>query len=137
MTIKTEPVIVTFGLLDPRSAENAEVIERPFEKGVAAGVSATVPTEIFGLNGFHTLRAAYSDARGIDLDEIGPIRPPSLGSGPVTKKGYWFGSYAIQQNLFQSETIRRSAGACSGSRRNPMQTPHPSDRRHACRPRRQ
>ncbi len=104
MTIKTAPVIVTFGLLDPRSAENPRVIERPFEKGVAAGVSATVPTEIFGLSGYHTLRAAYSDARGIDLDEIAQIRPPSLGSGPVTKKGYWFGSYAIQQNLFQSET---------------------------------
>ncbi len=46
VTIKTAPVIVTFGLLDPRSAENPRVIERPFEKGVAAGVSATVPTEI-------------------------------------------------------------------------------------------
>jgi porin len=103
MTIKTAPVIVTFGLLDPRSAENPRVIERPFEKGVAAGVSATVPTEIFGLNGYHTFRAAYSDARGIDLDEIGPIRP-LVSPSVVTKKGYWFGSYAIQQNLFQSET---------------------------------
>jgi porin len=104
VTVKTEPVTLAFGVLDPRSAENPRVIERPFEKGVAAGVSATVPTEIFGLSGFHAFRAAYSDARGIDLDEIAQIRPPSLGSGPVTKKGYWFGSYAIQQNLFQSET---------------------------------
>ncbi len=105
VTIKTAPVIVTFGLLDPRSAENPRVIERPFEKGVAAGVSATVPTEFFGLSGFHTFRAAYSDARGIDLDEIGPIRPLAVASGAiVTKKGYWFGSYAIQQNFFQSET---------------------------------
>ena len=103
VTIKTAPVIVTFGVLDPRSAENPKVIEHPFEKGVAAGVSATVPTEIFGLSGFHTLRAAYSDARGVDLDEIGPIRPLA-GASVVTKKGYWFGSYAIQQNLFQSET---------------------------------
>jgi porin len=105
VTIKTEPVILTLGVLDPRSAENPRVIERPFEKGVAAGASATVPTEIFGLRGFHTFRAAYSDARGIDLDEIAQIRPPSLiGGSVVTKKGYWFGSYAIQQNLFQSET---------------------------------
>ena len=83
-------------------AENPKVIEHPFEKGVAAGVSATVPTEIFGLSGFHTFRAAYSDARGMDLDDIGAIRP--LVASVVTKKGYWFGSYAIQQNLFQSET---------------------------------
>jgi porin len=105
VTVKTAPVILALGVLDPRSAENPKVIEHPFEKGVAAGVSATVPTEIFGLSGFHTFRAAYSDARGIDLDEIAQIRPPSLVSGSVvTKKGYWFGSYAIQQNLFQSET---------------------------------
>ena len=103
LTIKTAPVNVTFGLLDPRSAENPKVVERPFEKGVAAGVSATFPTEIFGLNGFHTFRAAYSDARGVDLDEIAQIRPLA-GAAIVTKKGYWFGSYAIQQNLFQSES---------------------------------
>jgi len=103
VTIKTEPVILTLGVLDPRSAENPRVIERPFERGVAAGASATVPTEIFGLRGFHTFRAAYSDARGIDLDEIAQIRPPSLiGGSVVTKKGYCFGSYAIQQNFFQS-----------------------------------
>ena len=102
VTIKTAPVILTLGVLDPRSAENPRVIERPFEKGVAAGVSATVPTEIFGLRGFHTFRAAYSDARGIDLDEITQIRP-LVGASVVTKKGYWFGSYAIQQNLFQAQ----------------------------------
>ncbi len=62
-----------------------------------------MPTEIFGLSGFHTFRAAYSDARGMDLDEIGPISP-LVSPSVVTKKGYWFGSYAIQRNLFQSET---------------------------------
>ena len=67
------------------------------------GGSATIPTEIAGLRGFHTFRAAYSDARGIDLDEIADARHPLAAVGAVTKKGYWFSSYAVQQNLFQSE----------------------------------
>jgi len=103
-TIKTAPIILTLMVADPRSAQNPRVIERPFEKGVGAGLSATIPTEIAGLRGFHTLRGAYSNARGFDLDDIGGT-PPRLAAGgrPSTKKGYRFASYAFQQNLFQSD----------------------------------
>jgi porin len=110
LTFKTDPVVqkspATFALVvaDPRSALDPRVIEHPLEKGWAAGASATLPVEIAGLQGFHTLRAAYSNARGIDLEAVAdqPL-PPSLAAVKL-KKGYWFTSYAIQQYLVQSET---------------------------------
>ena len=101
VTLKTEPAILTLAVVDPRSAQNPQVIEHPFEKGVAVGGSATIPTEIAGLRGYHTFRTAYSDARGVDLDDIAAPRPPSAAGAVTTKKGYWFSSYAVQQNLFQ------------------------------------
>ncbi len=52
----------------------------------------------------NTLRAAYSNARGIDLEDITDLsRPSALSSLVTTKKGFWFTSYAIQQNIVQSE----------------------------------
>lgn len=105
VAIKTKPVDFTLMVADPRSAIDPRVIERPFEKGVAVGGAATVKTRIAGLRGFHTLRAAYSNARGVDLENIDADlpRPSAAGRPTATKKGYWFTSYAIQQNLFQSE----------------------------------
>ncbi|PWB82175.1 MAG: porin, partial [Methylocystaceae bacterium] len=104
VTMKTKPVDLALMVADPRSAIDPRVIERPFEKGVAVGGSATFKAEIAGLRGFHTLRAAYSNARGVDLEEIGAsTRPPATSPSVATKKGYWFASYAIQQNLVQSE----------------------------------
>jgi porin len=104
MRIKAAPFDVALMIADPRSAIDPRVIERPFEKGVAVGGSATLSTEIAGLRGFHTLRAAYSNARGIDLERIDELdRPLSSNRSAATKKGYWFASYAIQQYLFQSE----------------------------------
>jgi porin len=104
VAIKTKPVDIALMVADPRSAIDPRVIERPFEKGVAVGGSATLKTEIAGLRGFHTLRAAYSNARGVDLEDIADIpRPSAVGRPTATRKGYWFASYAIQHNLFQSK----------------------------------
>jgi porin len=104
VTIKTEPINFALMIADPRSAINPRVIEHPFEKGVAVGGAATLKTQVAGLRGFHTLRAAYSNARGIDLEDIADLpRPSALGSSAGTKKGFWFTSYAIQQNFVQSE----------------------------------
>ena len=86
---------------DPRNAQQPRVIERPFERGVGAGVMLTVPVEIFGLNSFHTVRAAYSNARGFDLDDIGESATIARLRG-ISKKGYRFVSYAVQQYLVQS-----------------------------------
>jgi porin len=76
VTFKTEPFILTLAIIDPRSAIDPAVIENPFAKGRAWGAALTVPTELFGLRGFQTLRGAYSDAYGINLDTIADLRPP-------------------------------------------------------------
>jgi porin len=103
VTFKTEPFILTLAIIDPRSAIDPAVIEYPFAKGRAWGAALTVPTELFGLRGFQTLRGAYSDAYGINLDTIADLRPPPLPSPVSLKQGYWFTSYAVQQNLVQSD----------------------------------
>jgi porin len=103
-TLRTDPVDLAVMIADPRSAIDPRVVEHPFEKGLAVGGAATLKTEIAGLRGFHTWRAAYSNARGFDLDDITDLpRPAALGSAVRTKKGFWFTSYAIQQYLVQSE----------------------------------
>ncbi len=104
VAIKTEPVNFGFIIADPRSAIDPTVVAHPFAKGLAVGASATLKTKIAGLSGFHTLRAAYSNARGVDLEDIALVpRPLALGGSAGTKKGFWFASYAIQQYLVQSE----------------------------------
>jgi porin len=104
VTIKTEPINFALMVADPRSAIDPRVIERPFEKGLAVGGAATLKTEIAGLRGFHTLRAVYSNARGVDLEDTADLpRPSAISRSVTTKKGFWFTSYALQQNLVQSE----------------------------------
>ncbi len=99
VAIKTAPLSLALMIADPRSAIDPRVIKRPFEKGLAIGGSATLTTEIAGLHGFHTVRAAYSNARGVDLNDIAVPGVRAI----ATKKGYWFTSYAFQQYLVQSE----------------------------------
>ena len=125
VTIKTEPINFALMIADPRSAIDPRVIERPFEKGLAVGGAANFKTEIAGLRGFHTLRAAYSNARGIDLEDIPDLsRPSALGSLVTTKKGFWFTSYAIQQNFVQSEENPKVGGV--SSRLRPCRTAIPA-----------
>ncbi len=102
-TFKTDFAKIALGIADPRNAQDPRVLERPFEKGVVAGGFVTVPTEIGGLRGFHTIRAYYSNARGFDLDDVIGLRARLAAGVPVTKKGYWFTGYAIQQYLVQSD----------------------------------
>lgn len=102
--LKTKYFDLRVMVADPRNAQQARVITRPFERGVGAGLMATVPVEIGGLNGFHTLRFAYSNARGFDLDDIGETRASIARLRGLTKKGFWFVSYAVQQYFVQSAT---------------------------------
>ncbi|WP_442755028.1 carbohydrate porin [Methylocystis sp. JAN1] len=101
-TLKTD--VATFNLFfaDPRNAANPRVLERPFERGVGVVGGVTVPTQIAGLKGFHTVRGGYSNARGFDLDDIGELRTRLASLVGVTKKGFWVASYAIQQYLVQN-----------------------------------
>jgi porin len=103
VTLRTDPADFALMIADPRSAIDPRVVEHPFEKGLAVGGAATLKTEIAGLRGFHTLRAAYSNARGIDLEDISDLPRPSALGAVRTKKGFWFASYAIQQYFVQSE----------------------------------
>jgi porin len=101
-TLKTDVATFNLILADPRNAANPRVLERPFERGVGVVGGVTVPTEIAGLKGFHTLRGGYSNARGFDLDDIGELRTRLASLVGVTKKGFWLASYAVQQYLVQN-----------------------------------
>jgi porin len=102
-TLKTQPATFTFIFADPRNAQNPRVLERPFERGVAAVGGVTVPVTIAGLSGFHGVRGGYSNARGFDLDETDGVRARIASRQPVTKKGFWLAAYSFQQYLVQSD----------------------------------
>lgn len=101
-TLKTQPATFTVILVDPRNAQNPRVLERPFERGVAAVGAVTVPVTVFGLSGFHALRGGYSNARGFDLDDSDDLRARLSRRQVVTKKGFWLAAYTVQQYLVQS-----------------------------------
>lgn len=101
-TLKTEPATFTLTVADPRNAQNPKVLEHPFERGVGVVGGVTVPVPIMGLNGYHSLRGGYSNARGFDLDDTDDLRARLQARQPVTKKGFWLASYAVQQYLVQS-----------------------------------
>jgi porin len=101
-TLKTDFATATLVFADPRNAANPRVLQRPFERGVGVVGGVTVPIEIGGLRGFHTIRGGYSNARGFDLEETDDLRARLIARQPVTKKGFWLASYAVQQYLVAS-----------------------------------
>lgn len=101
--LKTHVGDFTFAVADPRNAEDPRVIQNPFERGVALTAGYTLPLKLADLQGYHSLRAAYSNARGFDLDDFNGLRARLSSGQTLTKKGYWFASYALQQFLMQSE----------------------------------
>lgn len=103
VTHKSRIGVINVAVVDPRNAQEPRVIQNPFKEGVALAGSWMIPTQILGLKSFHTLRAAYSNARGFDLDDIGDARQRIVRDASVTKKGFWLASYAVQQYLFQSD----------------------------------
>lgn len=101
--LKYAPYEFDFYLVDPRSAQSPRVIQRPFEVGVAFGAGVKVNSKMLGLNGSHTFRGEYSNANGINLSSVnefnGNIRSIN---GSTTKNGYYFASYLMTQNIYQS-----------------------------------
>jgi porin len=101
LSVKTTPATFTLMVYDPRTAQDPHVVDHPFAEGATTSLSATIPVPLFGLSGFHTFRVAYSSATGLDFDTVGELLLPT-GSGAVdTKQGYYYGSYAFQQFLWQ------------------------------------
>lgn len=103
VTHKSRIGVINFAVVDPRNAQEPRVIENPFKEGVVLAGSWMIPTQVLGLKSFHTFRAAYSNTRGFDLNDIGDARQRIVRDASVTKKGFWLASYAIQQYLFQSD----------------------------------
>ena len=101
LSVKTTPATFTLMVYDPRNAEDLNVIEHPFAQGTTTSLSATVPVPLGELSGFHTFRVAYSSATGLDLDTVGELLLPSGSAAVDTKQGYYYGSYAFQQYLWQ------------------------------------
>ena len=122
-TVKTAPATFTLMVYDPRNAQDLSVIEHPFSQGTTTSVSATVPITLFGLTGYHTLRAVYSTADGFNFDAVPQLFLPPGSQTKLTKRGYYFASYSLQQFLWQDPANPgRGWGAfaqISGSDANP------------------
>lgn len=99
--------IAAFGLFvyDPRSAQDNEVLENPFDDGVTLSLSVTVPAQLWGNTSIHRIRGVHSTQDGIDLRDISQLLlPPGAGRELGERSGYWFFSYAFQHFFFQDKT---------------------------------
>jgi len=101
--LKTNAGIFNFAVADPRNAEDPRVLRNPFERGVAFTGGYTLPLKLMDLQGYHNIRVAYSNARGFDLDDFSGLRARITNGQTITKKGYWFAGYSIQQYLVQNK----------------------------------
>ncbi len=100
-TVNAAPVTFTLMVYDPRSAQDPDVLSHPFSQGTTSSLSAKVQTSFFGLTGYQTVRGVYSTAEGFNFDDAPQlILPPGLQTTNLTKQGYYFGSYAVQQFLW-------------------------------------
>ena len=99
--VKTAPATFTLMVYDPRNAQDLDVIKRPFSQGATTSLSAKVPLTLFGLTGYHTLRGIYSTAEGFNFDDAPQLHSAAGSQTKLTKQGYFFGSYALQQFLWQ------------------------------------
>jgi porin len=77
-----------------------DVIAHPFNDGTTTSVSATVPITVFGLTGYHSLRGLYSTASGFDFDQAPQLLLPPASREVLTRQGYFYGSYTLQQFLW-------------------------------------
>ena len=101
-TINMAPATFTLMVYDPRTAQDPDVIAHPFSQGTTTSLSAKFPLTLFGLTGYQTLRGVYSTAEGFNFDDAPQLLlPPGLQTTRLTKQGYTFGSYAVQQFLWQ------------------------------------
>ncbi|RJG40620.1 carbohydrate porin [Mesorhizobium sp. DCY119] len=103
ITVKTDPVIFTGFVYDPRNAQNENVLRDPFSEGITGMLSATLPYQLSGRSGFLGAKVIYSNKEGTNLSEVPNLVLPG-GSNEFlgTKKGSWFVGASFQQYLVQS-----------------------------------
>jgi porin len=103
-SFKTDSLMLTAMVYDPRNAQDHDVLKRPFSEGVTTSVSAALPIQIAGLSGSYGLRGVYSTQEGVDFNAIpGLLLAPASRSGgesALTKKGYWYVAGTLQQFLW-------------------------------------
>jgi len=122
-TVKATPATFTLMVYDPRNAQDLDVIGHPFAQGTTTSLSVMVPLTVFRLTGYHTVRAVYSTAEGFNFDEAPQLLLPPGSQTNLTKRGYYFASYSLQQFLWQDPTNPGRGwgvfGMISGSDANP------------------
>ncbi len=102
LTVKTDPITLTAFVYDPRNAQNEDVLTDPFSEGVTGMLSATMPYQLAGHNGFLGAKVIYTNKDGTDLSEIPDLILPEESEAFVgTRKGSWFVGASFQQYLVQ------------------------------------
>lgn len=103
VTIKTDPIIWTAFVYDPRNAQNSDVLKDPFSEGVTGMLTATMPYQLGGLGGFLGAKAIYTNRESIDLTDVPNLfLPPGSERFVGTKKGGWYLGASFQQYLVQN-----------------------------------
>lgn len=105
-TYETEPAKFTFMAYDPRNAQGTAVLDDPFGDGVVLSVIGTVPVSINGLDGWQSLRVAYSTQNGFDFEDIPQLILPPETQEIENKEGSWYVGYSFQQYLIQDPNDR-------------------------------
>lgn len=118
LSLFTKPVSYSLLVYDPRNAQDSDVISNPFDEGVTYSLTATLPTEVDGLDGSHSLRGVYSTLEGTDLENIPALKLPSEIEDYIstigTKKGYWYLAYTFHQYFSQNSADPRKGWGLFG-----------------------
>jgi porin len=103
------PVEFTGMVYDPRNAQGTAVLDDLFGAGVTLSLTATVPVKPNGLDGWQSVRGAYSTQDGFNFADIPQLILPPETQDIQNKDGYWYVNYAFQQYLVQ-DPVDRSRG---------------------------
>jgi hypothetical protein len=113
--VKIEPAIFTAFVHDSRNAQAPEVLQHASALGTTFLGSATVPLTVAGLDGFYSVRAAYSTKQGTDFTDIPQLfLPPDAQSTIDAKVARWYFAYSSQQYLMQNPADRRQGWGVFG-----------------------
>ena len=100
LSVPVEPVKLTLAVYDPNDAATHSGLSQPFDDGVTGFLSATVPLEIAGRQGFHSLSVKANNKVGLDAGDIAAtLLPPESQTVLGEEQGAWNVAYSFQQYL--------------------------------------